>query len=245
MPMKACGALAETVRAPIAPGDKVGDELWAQQIEELGAHREPHLDDLEQQAARHLQALVDRKAAVQVRVVDVALPAERRPRLLEVGAHDDEQRVLQRARFVHELGRVLDRLIVVVDRARADDDDQSVVLPLQHARQRLAALLDELQRRVRAGQLFHQQRGGDERAHGIDARVVDARRVARGAALADLAVVEGVVDRVHARLVGRPAQHAAILEDANLQAGIEACTHLPRTAPNRAVAFDDATNGLP
>ena len=62
-------------------------------------------------------------------VVDIAFPARRRARFFEIHAHDDAQRVadvvvgqlLQAARVVHAGDRI-------VDRARADDDEQSVVL---------------------------------------------------------------------------------------------------------------------
>ena len=52
------------------------------------------------EAARPFQAFVDGEAAVEMRVVDVALPADRRARLLEVEAHQHEQ-------FVPDLGTQL------------------------------------------------------------------------------------------------------------------------------------------
>ena len=38
------------------PGDRVGDVLRGDRIEELAAHREAQIQDLEQQLARHSQA---------------------------------------------------------------------------------------------------------------------------------------------------------------------------------------------
>ena len=78
-----------------APGDGVGDVLRRDRVEELAADREAEVDHLEQQFAGHAQAGVDVAGAVQVRVVDQALPAGRRPRLLEVDAHHDQQPVLE------------------------------------------------------------------------------------------------------------------------------------------------------
>ena len=106
----------------------------------------PSWRQLEQQPPGALQAFVDGEAAVEVRVVDVALPADRRARLLEVGAHDDEQIVLQLGRHRLQAQRVLDRLVVVVDRARPDDDDEPVVAAVQDRGDRGAAAFDEGQR---------------------------------------------------------------------------------------------------
>ena len=80
------------------PGDGVGDVLRRDRVEELAADRQAEVDHLEQQLAGHPQAGVDVAGAVQVRVVDQALPAGRRPRLLEVDPHHDQQPVAPGAR---------------------------------------------------------------------------------------------------------------------------------------------------
>ncbi|MCY1549195.1 hypothetical protein D9M68_853530 [compost metagenome] len=78
-------------RANRAPAHQIADELRAQQVEKFGAHRQAQRQHVQQQLARQLQTLVDGEAAVQVRVVDIALPAYGGARLLEVHAHDDQQ----------------------------------------------------------------------------------------------------------------------------------------------------------
>ena len=79
-------------------------------------------------------------AVVEMRIVDETLPADRRARLLEVDAHHDDQiggeLVLQRG----EARRVVDRRVVVVDRAGSDHDEQAIVGAVQHAMDRLARL---------------------------------------------------------------------------------------------------------
>ena len=74
------------------------------------------------------QALVDAVALVEVRVVDEPLPADRRARLLEIDAHDDLERAGEAIALGLQLSRVLDRGERIVDRARAHDDEQPVVL---------------------------------------------------------------------------------------------------------------------
>ena len=159
-------------RADRAPADQVADELRRQQVEELGADRQPDFQHIEQQGAGAFQPLVDREAAVQVRVVDVALPAHRGARLLEIDPHHDQQVLAQRVGLCFQPARIVERLLVIVDRAGSDDDQQAVVLAVQHARDLGAAGLDQRLCRFRCRQPFLQQRGGQQRAHGADAQVV-------------------------------------------------------------------------
>ena len=91
------------VRAPIAAHETRSSMYCGViGIEHLGARREPERRDVEQQPPREAQALLHVEAAVQVRIVDQALPAHRRARLLEVRAHDDRDAVA-------ELGRAAPR----------------------------------------------------------------------------------------------------------------------------------------
>ena len=106
------------------PRHQVGDELRRDRVEELAAGRQPELDQVEQQPPRQPQPLVDREAAVQVRVVDQPLPADGGARLLEVDAHHDaaDRRPARRPapcsrRAYSSAGRR------VVDRAGPDHDD--------------------------------------------------------------------------------------------------------------------------
>ena len=95
----------------------------------------PELEQIEQQLARQAQPLVEREAAVEVRIVDQPLPADRRARLLEVDAHDDAEIVGELVGELLEALAVLQAGLGIVDRARADDDDQAVVLAVEDADQ--------------------------------------------------------------------------------------------------------------
>jgi hypothetical protein len=78
-------------RADRAPGHQVADVLRRDHVEELAARGHADPVDAHQQVARDAQSLVDAEAAVQVGIVDEALPAHRGARLLEIHAHDHFQ----------------------------------------------------------------------------------------------------------------------------------------------------------
>ena len=123
-----------------------------------------------------------REAAVEVRVVDVALPADRRARLLEVGAHHDQQVVLQLVGHRLQAVRVLD----APGRGRGSSTGRRPRPAGRRgraARRRSRARLrfDQRQRVVAHRHALLQQRRRDQRAHRADAHVVDAGGVERAA----------------------------------------------------------------
>ncbi|MPM90374.1 hypothetical protein SDC9_137495 [bioreactor metagenome] len=139
-------------RADGAPAHQIADELWRQQIQKLGAHRQAQFQNLQQQGAGHLQAVVDGEAAVHARVVDVALPAHGGARFFEVHAHHHQQIIRQLFGVRSQLVGIFHGLFVVVDGARAHHHHQPVVLTVQHARDGGAAAFHHFQRRWRRGQ---------------------------------------------------------------------------------------------
>ena len=108
-------------RADRAPAHRVGDVLRAGGLQELGGRRKTGAEHVKQCLAREQQALLDVVAAVDVRVVDQALPPHRRARFFEVDAHHDEQFVLEFAAHPFEPARVVERGGRVVDRAWPDE----------------------------------------------------------------------------------------------------------------------------
>ena len=123
---------------PRADGDprrQVGDVLRDLRVEELGRRRQAHVVDVEQQLARQAQPLVDVEALVEVGVVDEPLPADRRPRLLEVArittisSSGDSARPAPCSRSAYSSAAA-----GVVDRAGPDDDDQARVVAAQACR---------------------------------------------------------------------------------------------------------------
>ena len=116
------------------PADQVADVLRRNRIEKLRPRRHAQLIEPKEQIAGHAQPLIDAEAAVQVRIVDEPLPADRRSRLLEVGPHDNFEIARQLPAHVGEQSAILERRGWVMNGTRADDDQQPIGLPAQNAR---------------------------------------------------------------------------------------------------------------
>ena len=167
-------------RADGAPAHQVADVLRRKQVKKLGAHGQAQRQHVEHQRARHFQPFVDGEAAVHARVVDVALPAYGGAWLLEVHAHHHQQLLRQRRGLRLQQPGVGHGLLVVVDGAGPDDDDEPVVLPMQHARDGGAARLHQALRGLGGWQPLFEDGRCDERADRLDAHVVNARGVVGG-----------------------------------------------------------------
>ena len=104
------------------------------------------------------------EAAVQVRVVDEALPADCRARLLKVGAHHHDKTVLP-ALFVRcvQLACIVLCLFDIVDRARAHHDEQAIVLAVDHVGDVEAAACDRLLGLFCHRLLMHKHGGSNKR----------------------------------------------------------------------------------
>ena len=127
------------VRAPIAATDVRSARycgIWVSRNSE--AVGRPRCVNREQQRPSEAQALVDVVAPVEIRIVDEALPARHRARLLEVGPHHDHEIVGEPAGDLVEAFRILDRGPGVVNRAGADDGDQPRVVAAEDRRDRRA-----------------------------------------------------------------------------------------------------------
>ncbi len=142
-------------RADRAPGDEVGNVLRRGHVEELGRRRQAEIVDGREHVARHPQPLVDVEAAVEVGIVDQALPADRGARLLEIDAHDDLEPVGQGLAQRRQTAGVVHGRDRIVDGTRADDDKQSIVGPRQDGVDGVARGGDGARRRQRARYLAH------------------------------------------------------------------------------------------
>ena len=72
--------------------------------------------------------MVDLKAAIDVRVVDVSLPAQTRSGLFKIGAHDDFEFVSMLLTETHQAPRVIERRLRIVDRAGAYNHEKTLVV---------------------------------------------------------------------------------------------------------------------
>ncbi len=162
-----------------APGHGVGDVLRGDRVEPLDAHGQPERHHLQQQPARDAQAAVHVPGAVQVGVVDQALPPGGGARLLEVDAHDHAQVVAQLAGLRGQAVRVLQRRLGVVHAAGPHDHQQPVVVGVQHRLDLLAPAHDLVRQLVGERQLVEDALRRDERDDPLDALVADVVEVDR------------------------------------------------------------------
>ncbi len=131
------------VRAPIAPQATVSamycGVIGSRNSQPTG---EPEVEHVEQQLARDSQPGVHIARAVEVGIVDQALPADRRPRLLEVDAHRDHEVVGELGGRAREALCVLQRGLGVVHAARSSHDEEPVVGAVEYRRDLLATADD-------------------------------------------------------------------------------------------------------
>jgi hypothetical protein len=121
------------------PAHQVGEILRHHRIQKLGAGRKAHLCDLQQELPRFAQTGLDVIAAVQVRVVDQTFPADGGAWFLEINAHDHIKLVRQfLAERVQTTG-VIQGSLWIVNRTRANHDQQTRIRLLEDLADRVAA----------------------------------------------------------------------------------------------------------
>ena len=113
--------------------NQIGQVLWGDGIEHLGGDGETGVGEVGVQLTGDAETLVDVVGLVDVGIVDQTLPADGGAGLLEVGAHDDADFLLELGGDLLQTAGVLERGVRVVDGAGAHDDEQAVI-----------ALLDDL-----------------------------------------------------------------------------------------------------
>ena len=120
-----CGACANGTE-----GQEVGGVLRGDGIQHLTGNGHASLGQIEVELSRDTKTSVDVEAVVKIRVVNQTLPANSGTRLLEVGAHNNDQLILVLLLQGGKLVAVLEGSLGIVKRARANDDQESVSLVL-------------------------------------------------------------------------------------------------------------------
>jgi hypothetical protein len=110
-------------------------------------------------------------AAVQAGIVDQALPAGHRARLLEVDPHHDQQVVLEGVPDRGQPARVIKGGDRIVDRAGANDDQQAVVGHVHDGAHIGPALLNGVSSRPPERKLLQQRGRREQRFVAQDARI--------------------------------------------------------------------------
>lgn len=114
-----------------SPTDERGDVLRGDHVEEFGAGGDADFGEVEKEMAGLAEAVIDLEGFIEVGVVDEALPAEGGAGLFEVDAHDDAEIAGVFGDCGLEEFGVLARGVSVVDRARADDDEEAMVFAVE------------------------------------------------------------------------------------------------------------------
>jgi len=113
-------------RAHSAYTKHVREVLRTNRIQHLTCERHALIRQIDEQLARHPQALVDIERAINIRIIDQSLPTHRRPRFLQITPHDNQQIILIFLLHLQQPIAVLQRGIGVVHAARPDDGEQAV-----------------------------------------------------------------------------------------------------------------------
>jgi hypothetical protein len=154
-----------------APAHHVGVVLAQRGVEELRRYRKPGRRDVGHQPPGDPQALSDMEGSVEVRVVDQALPADHRPRLLEIHPHGHDELARMAIRGAAQERGIFDRGSRVVDRAGPGDHEQAVI-PAGHDRCNLrASARDPGRARVVQRDFLLQRRGRRKGPRRADAEV--------------------------------------------------------------------------
>src|SRR5262245_50363692 len=117
------------------------------------------------------QSFINGETAVEPRIVDQTLPAYGRARFLKINPHDDTQIAGMLIAQLFETSGIGESSVGIVNRAWSHDDDQAIVFPSQNARNIRAASADGIGGFIRQRKFFAQDRGRQQRAVAIDAKV--------------------------------------------------------------------------
>jgi hypothetical protein len=155
--------------------DEVGKELRGDGVEHFAGNGHALAGQVAEELARDAQTLVDLVALIEVGIVDQTLPADSGTGLLEVGAHDDAEVLVELVGELLQAAAVLYGSVGVVERAGTNHDKKTVILLVDNCLGFATALLDGVESDLGSGDLRGQEFGGDQRIVTQDAGVVVLR----------------------------------------------------------------------
>jgi hypothetical protein len=110
------------------PADEVGDVLRRDGVEQLRRGGQAEIEHIAQERAGEAQAGADVVRAVEMRIHDQALPADRGAGLFEIHAHHDHHAVADLAGQCGQSAGVVAAGLEVVNRARPDNQEEASVV---------------------------------------------------------------------------------------------------------------------
>ena len=126
------------------PANQVADVLRGDRVKPFRGCRESKAQHIGQHLACKPHALANVELAVEIRIVDQSLPPDGGARLFEIHAHHDDQLVFQLFFDGRELCGVFVCGFRIMNRAGADDDEQTIVFAVQHVTDFLTGLQHQI-----------------------------------------------------------------------------------------------------
>ncbi|MNE38342.1 hypothetical protein D3C80_1322380 [compost metagenome] len=123
------------------PAEQVVEVAGHQRLQQFGGDRQAEAERIQHQPARQGEAGGHVAAAVELRVVDQALPADGGARLLDIGAHHQQQLVVHLRRQFGEAAGVVEGGFGVVQGTGADYHQQALVATIEDGADGLALVL--------------------------------------------------------------------------------------------------------
>ena len=129
-------------RTNTAPAQQIIQVTRGQRLQQLGGNRQTQLADRQHGAARQRQSTGHITAAVELRIVQHALPANGSARLFNVGTHHQQQAVRNAALQLSQALGVFDCSIGVMQGTGPGDHQQAIILARQDVTNGLAVGLN-------------------------------------------------------------------------------------------------------
>ena len=126
------------------PANQVADVLRGDRVKPFRGCRESKAQHIGQHLTCKPHALTNVELAVEIRIVDQSLPPDGGARLFEIHAHHDDQLVFQLFFDGRELCGVFVCGFRIMNRAGADDDEQTIVFAVQHVTDFLTGLQHQI-----------------------------------------------------------------------------------------------------
>ena len=145
-----------------SPADQIADVLRCDGVEPFGGRRQAEVEHVGEHLACQPHAFTDVELAVEIGVVDQALPSDGGARLFEVDAHDDYQTIVEFVLYGREFLRVFVGRFGVMDGAGADDREDAVVTSVQYVTNLLTGFEHQIAHLVAEGKFLEKiSRGGN------------------------------------------------------------------------------------
>ena len=154
-----------------AEHDRVGYVLRRNRLQKLRGRWQPHSGDFDQELSGEPQTRGHIKGIVEVRVVDEPFPANRGAWLFEIDTHHNQQPIGHSLRQLQQPARVVASCIGIVDRTGSHNDQQTGIIPGQHAFYSQPAGHNRASRSLAQRQNRGQPRGRHERLEALDPQI--------------------------------------------------------------------------